>query len=675
MKKGIDISYWQGKVDFSKVSKSVEFVILREGYRMTIDKRFLEYVQGCKGNSIPIHGVYHFCYATSTVGAEEEAASCIANMRKAGLGKDVIVFFDFEYDTVKKAAEQGITLGKSECIAFTKAFCSYVESQGYKAGVYTNLDYYQNMYDKETLDKYILWLADYTGNPDVKCTYQQYTSSGKVPGINGNVDMNYFFGEKQEEEQMRKTAQDVLNVMRSWLGYNEVNGKFRQIIDLYNSVKPLPRGYAVQYHDEWCDTTVSAAGIKAECSDLIGRECGCEQHVKIFQSMGIWIEDGTIVPKPGDIILYNWGQSYQPNNGYSDHIGFVESVSGGQITCIEGNKGEAVARRVISVGNGNIRGYARPRYSGAGTTPSNPVTPPASGDGSLSKNVAWYGVVNTGTLNVRTWAGTENSQLKSYPTLSQGTKVGVCETVKDKNGDPWYYIKITGNKGEKYGFVAAAYITKQSSSKMSIDALVAQWKDQWDAFYEKETSDMEATNSFWKDQWSKWFNAQTEEIQQSYLDWEKQWNDWYATQTADMQETNSYWKQLWATWFNEYTNNNTSEMAAWRENAQALFDEWFQQLKDTLSENVEANLANQILELQERTKILEEIVEGIRTEFTVYNKLYDNGYENHDKLLDSSDGTIIDSDIEPIVARAYSSSLILDSNGQPIDGRVIFCIR
>lgn len=174
--------------------------------------------------------------------------------------------------------------------------------------------------------------------------------------------------------------------------------------------------------------------------------------------------------------------------------------------------------------------------------------------------------------------------------------------------------------------------------KMSIDALVAQWKDQW----------------------SKWFNAQTEEIQQSYLDWEKQWNDWYATQTADMQETNAYWKQLWATWFNEYTNNNTSEMAAWRENTQALFDEWFQQLKDTLSENVEANLANQILELQERTKILEEIVEGIRTEFTVYNKLYDNG---------------IDSDIDPIVARAYSSSLILDSNGQPIDGRVIFCIR
>lgn len=267
---------------------------------------------------------------------------------------------------------------------------------------------------------------------------------------------------------MGKTAQDVLNVMRSWLGFSEANGKFKQIIDLYNSVKPLPRGYAVKYTDEWCDTTVSAAGIKAGCSELIGRECGCEQHVKIFQSMGIWIEDGTITPKPGDVILYNWDDSTQPNDGYSDHIGFVESISGGQITCIEGNKGETVARRVLSVGNGYIRGYARPKYSGAGTTPNNPVTPPSSGS-ALSKTVAWYGVVNTGTLAVRTWAGSENSQLKSYPAISQGTKVGVCETVKDKSGDPWYYVKITGDKGEKYGFVAAAYVTKQGTSKPDND--------------------------------------------------------------------------------------------------------------------------------------------------------------------------------------------------------------
>lgn len=179
--------------------------------------------------------------------------------------------------------------------------------------------------------------------------------------------------DKKGGNTMGRTAQDVLNVMRSWIGYSEANGKHKQIIDLYNSHKPLARGYAVKYSDEWCDTTVSAAAIKAGVVDLIGTECGCEQHVKIFQSMGIWIEDGTITPKPGDIILYNWDDATQPNDGYSDHIGYVESVSGRTITLIEGNKGEAVARREIPVGCGYIRGYARPKYSSGSTAPSTPI--------------------------------------------------------------------------------------------------------------------------------------------------------------------------------------------------------------------------------------------------------------------------------------------------------------
>lgn len=172
----------------------------------------------------------------------------------------------------------------------------------------------------------------------------------------------------KEVNMMGRTAQDVLNVMRSWIGYSEANGKHKQIIDLYNSVKPLPRGYAVKYSDEWCDTTVSAAGIKAGCSELIGRECGVERHVDIFKSMGIWIEDGRITPQPGDIIVYNWDDATQPNDGYSDHIGYVEAVSGGTITAIEGNKGEAVGRRTIPVGWGYIRGFARPKYASSGSS-------------------------------------------------------------------------------------------------------------------------------------------------------------------------------------------------------------------------------------------------------------------------------------------------------------------
>lgn len=152
---------------------------------------------------------------------------------------------------------------------------------------------------------------------------------------------------KYDENASGRSAQDVLNVMCSWIGYSEANGKFRQIIDLYNSHQPLARGYAVQYTDEWCDTAVSAAAIQAGCVDLIGTECGCEKHIEIFKEKGIWIEDGTIVPLPGDIILYNWDCQAQPNDGYSDHIGYVESVSGQMITVMEGNYNEEVAGEVI----------------------------------------------------------------------------------------------------------------------------------------------------------------------------------------------------------------------------------------------------------------------------------------------------------------------------------------
>lgn len=116
----------------------------------------------------------------------------------------MIVFYDFEYDTVKKAKAKGVTLGKNECIAFTKAFCEYVESHGYKAGVYSNIDYHRNMYSDEVLSKYVYWLADYTGSPDYDCAFHQYTSSGTVSGIDGKVDMDYYYGEEIKEEPGRE---------------------------------------------------------------------------------------------------------------------------------------------------------------------------------------------------------------------------------------------------------------------------------------------------------------------------------------------------------------------------------------------------------------------------------------------------------------------------------------
>lgn len=267
---------------------------------------------------------------------------------------------------------------------------------------------------------------------------------------------------KKEEISMSRTAESVLDVMRGWLHFSEANGKFKEIIDLYNSKKPLPRGYAVKYSDEWCDTTVSAAGIKAGCDDLIGRECGCEEHVEIFKQLGIWEEDGTVVPEAGWLIVYNWDNSVQPNNGYSDHIGFVESVKDNTIVCIEGNKGESVERRSIPIGWGYIRGFAKVKYdapTGSGTSNNGGTT--TSGSTQLCRTPQWVGeVCNCDLLNVRTWAGKEFDTIKSWPQLGKGNLVDVCDSIKAADDSIWYFIRI---EGRIFGFVHSAYIRKKES--------------------------------------------------------------------------------------------------------------------------------------------------------------------------------------------------------------------
>lgn len=190
--KGIDISAWQGNINFQQVKQAgVDFIIIREGYSTTADKKFFEYVSGAKAAGISVPAVYHFCYATNEAGAIAEAQSCMANVAKAGLPKSTILFFDFEYDTINNARRKGVSLGKAQCISFTNAFCECVQKQGYTAGIYCNLDYYKNMYDAATINKYVFWLAQYTTKgPMVKCAYHQYSDKGRINGINADVDLN-----------------------------------------------------------------------------------------------------------------------------------------------------------------------------------------------------------------------------------------------------------------------------------------------------------------------------------------------------------------------------------------------------------------------------------------------------------------------------------------------------
>lgn len=265
---------------------------------------------------------------------------------------------------------------------------------------------------------------------------------------------------------MGVTANDVLKVARAWLGYSESNGKHKDILEVYNSHKPLARGYTVKPTDEWCDTFVSAVAIKAGAVDLIGTECGCEKHVAIFKELGIWIEDGTITPKPGDIILFNWDDKTQANDGRSDHIGYVEKVSGNKIVTIEGNMNEKVARRTIDIGWGYIRGFARPKYD-VEKVETKPESTPATN--TTKSEVKATGVAKefdenkagtytvTTALHLRNGAGTNN---KSLVVIPKGTKVKCYGYYSIVGGVTWLSIQFRLNGVTYTGFSSAKYLKK-----------------------------------------------------------------------------------------------------------------------------------------------------------------------------------------------------------------------
>ncbi len=384
--KGIDVSHWQGNINWTKVKAAgIKFAIIKAGGSddgFYTDSKWEANYKGAKKNGIAV-GAYYFAGPKCvTADAGKADAKRFIKLLK-GKKLEYPVYFDCEAQPASKKA------GTTKAAI---AFCMELETAGYYAGIYASAySGFQDRLDDSKLGSFAHWVAQYAS----KCTYGgkygiwQYSSGGKVSGISGNVDMDLSYvdypsiikkhglngypkpdadkntgakAEKAEAGNGKKTADAIISVMEGWIGYSEKNGKYKKIIDIYNSHKPLARGYKMKYTDAWCDATVSAAAIKAGMTDLIGTEISCEKHVAIFKKKGIWLEDGTITPKRGDIILYNWKDSTQPNDGSSTHIGIVTKVKNGMITVIEGNHKNAVGYRTIPVGWGYIRGYARPKY-------------------------------------------------------------------------------------------------------------------------------------------------------------------------------------------------------------------------------------------------------------------------------------------------------------------------
>lgn len=190
--KGCDISHWQGKVDFEKLSKAVDFVILKCGgsdnsdFYYT-DRNFEEYYKAARYHGLKI-GAYWFVGATSTGRECGLRESKYINAILKNKFFELPIYIDFEAGNKKK---------KSQNTDYIKACAGYLESLKYFVGVYSSdISGFKEQLDYlKVRDKYSLWVARYGKEPQYAVKYDmwQYSSKGKLPGITGRVDLNFLY--------------------------------------------------------------------------------------------------------------------------------------------------------------------------------------------------------------------------------------------------------------------------------------------------------------------------------------------------------------------------------------------------------------------------------------------------------------------------------------------------
>lgn len=208
MIKGIDISTWQKTVSWHAVKASgIEFVMIRAGFGTTLDNMFNSHINGALSVGLPV-GAYWFSYALNADEARAEARKCLEVIKPYKLTYPIA--YDFEYDSVKYASKNGVTMTKELATEIVKAFCDEIANAGYTVYVYTNPDYLNRYIDKTQVGREI-WLACYTGKtPETEsqaadCRIWQY-KVGTCPGVEGNCDLDVWYSDAEIAEARKPPA-------------------------------------------------------------------------------------------------------------------------------------------------------------------------------------------------------------------------------------------------------------------------------------------------------------------------------------------------------------------------------------------------------------------------------------------------------------------------------------
>ena len=243
--KGIDVSYHNGTIDWKRVKQSeVEYAIIRCGYgtndKNQDDKKWEENVKGCIDNNIP-YGVYLYSYADTVEKASSEADHAIRLLQ--GKKLKYPVYYDLEEDKLRDK------ISKQTIANIAQTFCDKLSAKGYTVGIYANKDWFTNYLTDSRFNNWTKWVAQYNTVCNYKGKYDmwQCSSTGRVPGISGNVDLNYSYSPFENSYGGGNTNNGGTTNKYSD-GLNEIEGELYYFKN--NRIDTSYSGLA-QYGNEW----------------------------------------------------------------------------------------------------------------------------------------------------------------------------------------------------------------------------------------------------------------------------------------------------------------------------------------------------------------------------------------------------------------------------------------
>lgn len=344
--KGIDVSAWQGQIDWKTVAAyGMDFAILRiTEAGNVIDEHFERNYTECQKYNIPT-GVYKYSYAMTIAEIQSEARKIVSVLN--GRKLQYPVWLDLEYNNQR-------SLGAENIHKMAEAFEKIITAAGYKFGIYCNVDWYMNVICSH-LKKYDFWIARYPANddgwlqerlrPDFGVGWQ-YSSKAKIPGINGTVDRSVFYKDYKEVSTVDKNIEKLILIAKNEIGYLEkksniqlddktANAGSNNYTKYWRDIKPSYQG------QPWCAAFVSWCFMKAFGLDKAKKLLKHWPYVYCPTMSELFTLNS--YPKIGDIVIFY-------HNGTFTHTGLVTAVIGDKFYTIEGNTSGASG--IIANGGG-----------------------------------------------------------------------------------------------------------------------------------------------------------------------------------------------------------------------------------------------------------------------------------------------------------------------------------